>query len=331
MSAYTGLKRRYDELIVLEDFTFSGGSARPIYNYYRHQIATSNKKIKLLRLAYKYSTLKLIYFSLFSKNIIVNGISCFQHWNIILLCYFRKDVIIYLHEAAPHTEPLAKKYPLKFKLFYKLLNKRKVAFVSEWQRQYFLNFASIPMYKIIYNNINFPYVRPSDVNVITIAMIGYQSEIKNISFFSRVADMAANKQLPYEFIWVGGEGSNMKELYHSPHVRWIGDQEHIMDTLNDIDVLLFTSYSDTFGLVLVEAMFKGKRIVSYVENGLATFLTNLKGCRIYDRFDEVLVLNLINDVLKEEVDRQAHKELTYYLCDIGNFEKRLQELLAIPV
>lgn len=331
MSIFNRIGKQYDELIVLQDFTFTGGSARPIYNYYRHQLATSTKNIKLLRLVNKHSVLKLIFFSLFSKHVIVNGISCFQHWAIILLCYFKKNVIIYLHEAAPHTEPLARKHPIKFKYFYKLLNKRKVAFVSEWQRQYFLQFAAIPRYKIIYNNINFPYERPPDSTITTIAMIAYQSKAKNVSFFSKVADAAAQKQLPYEFIWVGGKVIGMEELYHSPQVKWIGDQEHIMDTLNAIDILLFTSCSDTFGLVLTEAMFKGKRIVTYNENGLAPFIAKLKGCRVYDRFDEDIVLHLIDEVLREEVDVQAHRELTNYLCDIENFEKRLEELLSMPV
>jgi glycosyltransferase involved in cell wall biosynthesis len=160
-------------------------------------------------------------------------------------------------------------------------------------------------------------------------MIGYQSKIKNVSFFSKVADMAAEKNLPYEFVWVGGEGGGMKDLYHSPHVKWIGDQEHVMDTLNSIDVLLFTSYSDTFGLVLAEALFKGKRIVSYVENGLAPFIEQLEGCRIFKTFDESLVLNQLQEVLSEAVNINKYKELAAYLCSMENFEKRFDELFSL--
>ncbi len=324
-----GLRRKYHELIVLKDYTLMGGSARPIYNYYKHQLATSEKKIALLRLVYRHSYLKLLYLSLFSDRVIINGISCFNYWIVLFICFAKRNLIIYLHEAAPHAEPFAEKSPLKFKLFVQLLNNKKVAFVSEWQRQYFQKFVDIQRYKIIYNNMNFPYTRSGDENIVTVGMVAYQSRYKNVSFFSKVADEAARRILPYKFIWVGGEGGEMKEMYHSEQVEWLGDQEHVMDTLNSIDILLFTSYGDTFGLVLTEALFKGKRIVSYAENGLSPFITELKGCRIYDKFDEALVLKFLDEVLKETVDINKHKELAYYLCSMENFEKRLEEIFAL--
>jgi glycosyltransferase involved in cell wall biosynthesis len=279
----------------------------------------------------KGSNLKLFYYTLLSERVIINGIASFSHWPVLLLCYLKKNLIIYLHEAAPHAEPFAKKSPMKFKAFVRLLNRKKVAFVSDWQRQYFLNFTAIPTYRIIYNNMNFPYEQPLDREIKTIAMIGYQSKYKNVSFFSAVADAAAKRNLPYRFVWIGGEGGEMKQLYHSENVAWLGDQEHIMDSLNAIDLLLFTSYGDTFGLVLTEALFKGKRIVSYKENGLAPFLYKLKGCRIYETFEEALVLNLIDQVLHEEIDLKEHKELATYLCSMENFKTRLDELFDLPV
>lgn len=322
------------ELIILYDYTLAGGSGRPIYNYYKHALATSDKKIVLLRLASRNSFIKLLYQAFVSQRIIVNGISCFRYWPVLLVCFLKKNLIIYLHEAAPHVEPFAKRAPFKFRLFISLLRKRKVAFVSEWQRQYFLQFTAVPKYKIVYNNITFPYTRPSNPNVTAIAMVGYQNDYKNVSFFSKVADASAKKKLPYQFMWVGGrvggKDGKMKEPYHSENVLWLGDQEHVMDTLNSIDVLLFTSYGDTFGLVITEALFKGKRIVSYKENGLAPFIEKLQGCRVYDRFDEALVLNLLNEVVQEAVDLDAHKELCLYLCSMENFEDRLNDLFELP-
>lgn len=323
--------KKYSELIILHDYTLAGGSGRPIYNYYKHKLATSAEKIALLRMTSRNSYLKLFYLAYSSRRIIVNGISCFRYWPVLLICFLNKNLIIYLHEAAPHVEPFAKSNPVKFKLFIRLLGKRKVAFVSEWQRQYFLKFTPVPNYKIIYNNITFPYIRPADEHITTVAMIGYQSKYKNVSFFSKVADASAAENLPYRFVWVGGEGGEMKEMYHSKNVHWLGDQEHVMDTLNSIDVLLFTSYGDTFGLVLTEALFKGKRIVSYRENGLAPFLEQLQGCRIYDRFDEGLVLKLLHEATQEAVDLAAHQKLCFDLCSMANFERRLDELFSLSV
>jgi hypothetical protein len=321
--------KKYDELIVVEDLTFSGGGARPIINYYNQQVLKTNKKLALVRLVYKNSFIKLLYFSFQSERIIVNSLTCFKYWAVIFVCYAKRNTIIYVHDAAPHTEPFAKKYPFRFRLFLKLLQKRKVAFVSEWQSKYFLQRVSIPRYKIIYNNINFPYERPSPENITTIGMIAYQNENKNVSFFSRVADEAYKRNLPYQFMWVGGQGGEINELYHSTHVQWLGDQEHVMDILNSIDVLLFTSRADSFPLVVAEALSKGKRIVSYTENGFASHIAGLQGCRLFDSFNESVALDMIEQVIKENVDEQKHKDLAYHLCSMENFEKRLRELFEL--
>lgn len=321
--------KKYDELIVVEDLTFSGGGARPIINYYNHQVLKANKKLALVRLVYRNSFIKLLYYSFQSEKIIINSLTCFKYWAVIFVCYAKKNTIIYVHDSAPHTEPFAKKYPFKFKLFLKFLQKRKVAFVSEWQSKYFLQRVSVPRYKIIYNNINLPYEKPSAGNIITIGMIAYQNENKNVSFFSKVADEAYKRTLPYKFTWVGGQGGELNDLYHSKHVQWLGDQEHVMDTLNSIDVLLFTSQADSFPLVIAEALSKGKRIVSYTENGFASHIGELKGCRLFDSFNESLVLDMIEQVIKEDVDEQKHKDLAYHLCSMENFEKRLEELFEL--
>jgi glycosyltransferase involved in cell wall biosynthesis len=312
----------------VEDVSLSGGGARPIFNYYNSQLAKKKKEIILIRLVYKNSLIKLIYLAFFSEKIIINSLICFKYWTVILICYLKKNTIIYVHDSAPHTKPFAERHPLKFKHFLRLLQKRKVAFVSEWQSKYFLQQVSIPRYKIIYNNINFPYERSTE-NTITIAMVAYQNENKNVSFFSKVADEAFNQKLPYTFNWAGGQGGETAGLYHSQNVQWLGDQEHVMDILNNIDVFLFTSQADSFPLVFAEVLFKGKRIVSYTENGFASHITSLKGCKLYNSFNENIVLSKIEEVLKETVDVHKHKELAYSLCSIENFENRLEEVFTI--
>lgn len=321
------LGRRYDELIIVDDLSITGGGARPILNYYDQQKLKKKKNIILVRLVYKNSFIKLIYFAFKSDKIIINSIICFKQWLVILICYLKKNTIIYIHDTAPHIEPFAKKYPSKYRHFIKLLQKRKIAFVSEWQAEYFLKMASIPRYKVIYNNINFPYEKPLG-NLITLAMVAYQSEYKNVPFFSKVADEAYRQHLPYKFIWIGGQAEDT-EFYHSPHVEWLGNQEQVMDILNYVDILLFTSHTDSFPLVFAEALFKGKKIVSYTGNGFASHISKLKGCKLYNSLDEKLVIRTIEEVLKEDVDIEKHKQLAYHLCSIENFEKRLEELFTL--
>ena len=328
MSFFKKLGQRYDELIVVEDVSLSGGGARPIFNYYNRQLSKKEKKLTLVRLVYKNSFIKLLYLAFFSDKVIINSVICFKYWVVIIICYAKKNTVIYVHDTAPHIVPFSKMYPAKFKHFLRLLNKRKVGFVSEWQAEYFLKQVDIPRYKVIYNTINFPYEKPAG-DLILLAMIGYQSEYKNVSFFSKVADEAYNQKLPYKFIWVGGKGGDTTGFYYSEHVDWIGDQDQVMDILNHVDIFLFTSHTDSFPLVFAEALFKGKKIVSYTENGFASHIAKLKGCKLYDVLDEKLALKKVQEVLQEPVDPAKHKELAYHLCSIENFEKRLEELFAL--
>jgi glycosyltransferase involved in cell wall biosynthesis len=324
-----GSLSRYKEIIVIEDYTFAGGSARPIYTYYRHKINRGENDILFLRLTLRRSLLKLLLLLLFKNRIIINGISAFHYWTVFLVCFLKKDVIVYLHEAAPHVEPFIKQNPWKFRLFRRVLQKKKIAFVSEWQRKYFEQLAPVKRSKLVYNAIGFPNLEGFSKNEINIVMIAFQSRYKNVPFFSKVADLAKEKNLPYKFHWIGGEGGDMNQMYHSPHVNWMGDQEQIMDLLNHFDVFFFPSYGDTFGLVLIEALYKGKRIVSYRENGLAPHLEVLDGCKVFDRLNEDEALNDIAAVLKDEVDINQHRALAYELCDVRKLEERLNDLFTM--
>jgi glycosyltransferase involved in cell wall biosynthesis len=316
--------RQYREVILIDDYTFSGGGGRPIYTYYRYKVNQGHTDILFLRLATRGSLFKVFLLLFFQKRIIVNGIATFRHWSVYPVCFLKKNVIIYLHEAAPHVEPFRQGNPLKFRFFKYFLGHRKIAFVSDWQQRYFEGFTRIPKARVVFNALNFPALPEQEEAVIKIGSIGFQSRYKNIDFYSKVADEAVRRGLPYRFYWVGGEGGEMKQIYHSPQVIWLGDQDQVMDMLNHFDVIFFPSYGDTFGLVLIEALFKGKRIVSYVENGLAPFLKVQPACRVYDVMDETEALKNIGAVLKENVDLDKHRALAYELCDVRKLESRLQ-------
>lgn len=327
----TALKRsgkKYDELIVVEDVSLSGGGARPIFNYFNYQVSRKEKDMAMVRLVYRNSFLKMLYYSLRSDTVIVNSLTCYKYWSVILVTWLKKNTVIYLHDCAPHTEPFEKKHPFRFRLFLRFIQKRKVGFVSEWQSEYWLQRIKVPRYKIIYNNISFSFEKAARQTLI-VGMVAYQNENKNVSFFSHVADEAARQGLPYSFIWAGGQGGDTSGLYHSTHVRWLGDQEHVMDLLNQVDLLLFTSKADSFPLVFAEALFKGKRIVSYSQNGFAQHVKGLPGCRLYDAFDEKKVLALLQEVQQEQPDTRRHREIAENLCSIENFEKRIEELFEL--
>ncbi len=321
-SAFT----RYKEIIVLPDYSFSGGGARPIYSYYRHKVNAGHTDILFLRLITRNSTLKLLLLCLFRNRLIINGIASFYYWPVHLACYLKKDVVIYLHEAGPHVEAFRDGHPLLHRSLKWILARRKAAFVSDWQEQYFREHYKLGKTAVVNNAMALPPA-PSATGT-NIVMIAYQTRNKNVDFFSRIADHAQSHGLPYRFHWVGGDGGDMHGLYHSPHVTWWGDQEQVMDLLNAFDLLLFTSKSDTFGLVIAEALYKGKRVVSYRENGLAGQLQRLSGCRVFETFDEEAVLRDIAAALAEPVDVAANRHLVAELCSVEQLERGLNELFA---
>lgn len=318
--------KKYKEIIIVQDYTFSGGGARPIYTYYRNQVNKGHEDVLMLRLIEKRSVIKLLLLLFFKNRFIVNGIAPFYSWITYVICFLKNSVIIYLHEAGPHVDAFKQSHSVKGWLFEKLLQRKKVAFVSEWQQQYFQEHYQLGKTKILYNAMFMPRLQTNDT--VNICMIAYQTRNKNVDFFSRVADHAAQKGLPYKFYWIGGDGGESKSLYHSEHVTWLGDQDQILDLLNHFQVLLFTSQSDTFGLVLMEAVYKGKYIVTYKENGLAQYLKNLQGCRVFNEFDEERVLNDIASVLHDKVDIQANRELADRLCNVEYLEKRLNDFFT---
>lgn len=314
--------RQYKEIIVVSDYTFSGGGARPIYAYYRHQVSQGRRDILLLRLALRNSYLKLLLLVFFRNRFVINGIGAFYFWPVHIACFFKKNTVLYLHEAEPHVAPFRQNNPVKHGLFKRFLRTRKVAFVSEWQQRYFAENYALGKTKVVYNAMPMPvFQRGQKVNIV---MVAYQTKNKNVDFFSKVADLAAEKNLPYQFHWIGGDGGDSGGLYHSPNVNWMGDQEQLLDLLNHFDVLFFPSKSDTFGLVLMEALYKGLRVVSYKENGLAAHVKDLPGCRIFETFDEAKVLHNIAEVLAETVDDKRNQALAQELCSVGNLEKRLE-------
>lgn len=66
--------------------------------------------------------------------------------------------------------------------------------------------------------------------------------------------------------WVAGDGpllSSLKSRY--PHVRWLGSKTHpeLAEVYNQADVFVFPSKTDTFGLVMVEALACGLPVAAY--------------------------------------------------------------------
>jgi glycosyltransferase involved in cell wall biosynthesis len=100
--------------------------------------------------------------------------------------------------------------------------------------------------------------------------VGRVSYEKNISAFLDM-DLPGTKVV----CGVGPVEAQLKRKY--PHVQWVGllDRASLARLYASADVFVFPSFSDTFGLVMLEAMATGTPVAAYVADGPVEVLERL--------------------------------------------------------
>jgi len=120
-----------------------------------------------------------------------------------------------------------------------------------------------------------------------------------------------------KFFVVGGGSSEQalikvcKDLKIENNVIWLGRTEHIREFLSNIDLFIFASKGEGFGLVLLEAMLANKPILAANNSAIPEVLgLNYKGLFPTDNYKLLSdkVLELINDHAKSESLVSEYKE-----------------------
>lgn len=115
--------------------------------------------------------------------------------------------------------------------------------------------------------------RGVDTELFDIDEIGHRACCKNDTLFVYVGRVAQEKNLR-AFLsldlpgkkWVIGDGPQRAQLeQHFPQVRFLGEKKHseLPAYMNCADVFVFPSKTDTFGLVMVEAMACGVPVAAF--------------------------------------------------------------------
>jgi glycosyltransferase involved in cell wall biosynthesis len=102
-----------------------------------------------------------------------------------------------------------------------------------------------------------------------------------------------------------------KDLKIENNVIWLGRTEHIREFLSKIDLFIFTSKGEGFGLVLLEAMLANKPILAAKNSAIPEVLgVNYKG--LFSTNDHKLlsdkIIELMNDHAKSELLVSDYKE-----------------------
>ena len=140
---------------------------------------------------------------------------------------------------------------------------------------------------------------------------------KNYPTMLKAVAKIASVDPTVEFFVVGGGSSEReltklcKELRIEDNVIWLGRTEHIREFLSKIDLFIFASEGEGFGLVLLEAMLADKPILAANNSAIPEVLgSNYKG--LFSTYDYKLlsekIIDLMNDHTKSKSLVSDYKE-----------------------
>lgn len=166
--------------------------------------------------------------------------------------------------------------------------------------------------------------------------IGRLGKEKNVEFLLQVARIISSKQRDVYLIVIG-DGPNRKaleELAHnldiSDHVKFTGYLSHdeVIQTLADVDVFVFSSLTDTQGVVLFEAAAASLPIVMVRDEGLSDIVVDNHNGFItsedYGEFASRVELLFSNAQLSEKMGKRSQNIVQHF--SIENQTRILQDL-----
>ena len=125
----------------------------------------------------------------------------------------------------------------------------------------------------------------------------------------------------------------IKSLNLEKNIKLKGFCNHneIMKNLKDYDLYVMTSFTESFGLVLIEAMSRSVPCIAFDSaNGAKTLLSNGNGILISNRdkekYTKMVVELLSNKDLLNEIGKNGYNSLSCY--DINNVKKQWLDLLS---
>jgi glycosyltransferase involved in cell wall biosynthesis len=227
--------------------------------------------------------------AVYAPRLLVNGLSTLERWSVLLICLFRKDVRIYLHETGYVLDQFQKQSSLRYRLLARILRRNPVLCVSKQAETHYRERFGSTLTHIVYECPG--EVEPSvlDPEKKHIVMVGSINERKGVELFSKVADLADEAHTDWQFHWIGSRAS-MSDLYQSPKVTWHGWQWNPRDIVRQCDLFFLSSIDDPCPLASLEALHMGKRCVVYKNTGTAELIVGITGCSIFESYCEKVVI-----------------------------------------
>ncbi|RKN37728.1 glycosyltransferase [Streptomyces hoynatensis] len=163
-------------------------------------------------------------------------------------------------------------------------------------------------------------------------MVGTVQDRKGVDLFSRVAELAHARGLPWRFSWVGWKTPRIaQKTLLSDRVEWMGalSRDRVREELAASDVFFLSSVDDPMPLSVVEAVQHRLRIATFHRVGSREVLDGVRGYRAYTEYTPEAAFEALRAVLAEEVDEERYREVEE-LFDIPAFSARMSAALSLP-
>ena len=173
-------------------------------------------------------------------------------------------------------------YNYRFLRFFVYTFLDKILFVSGYLKTFFVgvNDRNINKYLVHYNGIDskkFNHVNPLEQshlnlpdNAFVAGMVGNFNNIRDHLTVCKAVNLLLKGGLDFHFIFVGGaqgfefeeECKRYCEKHHlKDHVHFLGSRQDIPKILATLDLFVYSSNRDTFGIAVVEAMMSGTPVI----------------------------------------------------------------------
>ena len=327
-------------LIISNNFSLTTGVARSISHYMNALLNIDSIKFTSIELEMNAPAVTIASDIENADFVIFNSIGLFMNHpglaNMVADCGTNRCAI-YIHETSWGLNLFKELHPDRHADLMSFARHFNFFCVSRKQANFVREIFGATSINVVYETTTLPkpiHLAPSEESLniqssLRIVMSGTLQPRKGVTLFSYVADIAAKKNLPWKFYWVGHELENYAhEIYKSPNVEFIGrlDGQEYIDFLHECDIFFLSSEDDPFPLACLEAIKCFKKLVVFKESGISEILHGVNGTKVYDNYVPEEAYNALQSVSTSNLDTEIFLALSKEF-NVENFTIRFNHAI----